>query len=365
MPFPPDPLRSPALEHKTLLWLVVVLTAAFALVLLPLAGALLWALFLAIVFWPLHRRTLQKVRRPSLAAALTLLTIVVIVILPLFMVSASVVEQASVLVQGVRSGQIQPAQWAQRFLEALPPWAQAVMERFGLSDMPSVLQRGGELLTKSSQAITSGVLGIGQVTLDFVVSFFIMLYVLFFFLRDGEQLTARIAQAVPLQPDQTRRLLGQFVTVVRATVKGNVVVALVQGALGGLAFWVLGIPGAVLWGTLMALLSLLPAVGAALVWGPVALYELFTGQVLAGLGLTAWGVLVIGLVDNLLRPMLVGRDTKMPDYLILVATVGGISLVGLNGFVIGPVIAALFLVGWRLLTEVRREAGAAEPRVDD
>jgi predicted PurR-regulated permease PerM len=186
------------------------------------------------------------------------------------------------------------------------------------------------------------------------VAFFIMLYVLFFLLRDGKPLSAAIGRAVPLEANQTQRLLGQFVTVVRATVKGNIVVALIQGALGGLAFWVLGVPGPMLWGALMALLSLLPAVGAALVWLPVALYYLFTGQLWHGLGLTAWGVLVIGLVDNVLRPILVGRDTRMPDYLVLVATVGGISLFGLNGFVIGPVIAAMFLASWNLLTDMRR-----------
>jgi predicted PurR-regulated permease PerM len=353
---PPDPLRSPSLEHKTLLWLVVGFSAAFLLVLWPLTGAVLWALFLAIVFWPMHQHTGKLVkRRPSLAATITLLSIILIVIVPLALVSASVVEQASLVYQKVRSGEMQPAQYLQRMMEALPSWAQGILQRFGLQDLPAVLQRAGEVLSRSSQAITSGLVGLGQITLDFVVSFFIMLYVLFFLLRDGSALSHRIARAVPLQPEQTRKLLGQFVTVVRATVKGNVVVALIQGALGAAAFWVLDIPGPMLWGALMALLSLLPAVGAALVWGPVALYLLFTGQLLAGIGLTLWGVMVIGLVDNLLRPMLVGRDTRMPDYLILVATVGGISLFGLNGFVIGPVIAAMFLVSWNLLTEVRHQ----------
>ncbi len=362
---PPDPLRSPALEHKTLLWLVVGFSAAFLLVLWPLTGAVLWALFLAIVFWPMHQRVRRIVkRRPSLAATLTLLTIVVIVILPLSLVSASVIEQASVVYQKVKTGEMQPAQYLQRMIEALPPWAAGILERFGLQDLPAMMQRLGQVLSRSSQVITSSLVGIGQVTLDFVVSFFIMLYVLFFLLRDGQALSARIEASVPLQRAQTRKLLSQFVAVVRATVKGNVVVALIQGALGAMAFWVLDIPGPMLWGALMALLSLLPAVGAALVWGPVALYLLFTGQLVAGLGLTAWGVLVIGLVDNLLRPVLVGRDTRMPDYLILVATVGGISLFGLNGFVIGPVIAAMFLVSWNLLTEVRQQTPGAPDSTD-
>lgn len=363
---PSDPLRSPALEHKTLLWLVVGFSAAFLWVLWPLTGAVLWALFLAIVFWPMHHRILRlATRRPTLAATLTLLTIILIVILPLSLVSASVIEQASLVYQQVKSGEMQPGQYLQRMIEALPDWARGILERFGVSDLPAMLQRAGELLSRSSQVITSSLVGIGQVTLDFVVSFFIMLYVLFFLLRDGQALSQRIEEAIPLQRAQARKMLSQFVTVVRATVKGNVVVAIIQGALGAIAFWFLEIPGPMLWGAFMALLSLLPAVGAALVWGPVALYKLFTGDLVGGIGLIAWGVLVIGLVDNLLRPMLVGRDTRMPDYLILVATVGGISLFGLNGFVIGPVIAAMFLVSWNMLTEVRKATpGTAGTQAD-
>lgn len=354
-PRSPDPLRSPGLEHKTLLWLVVAFTVAFAFVIGPLAGAVMWSLFLAIVFWPMHSRCVRLVKRPSLAAFLTLLSIVVIVILPLALVSASVVQEASVFYQNIRSGHMQPGEYLQRMLDALPAWAQGVLARFGLSDVPALANRAGLLLSRSSQFITTQLLGIGQNTLDFVVSFFIMLYVLFFLLRDGKSLAGQVERVMPLRRDQTRKLLQQFVAVVRATVKGNVVVALIQGALGGLAFWFLDVPGATLWGAFMALLSLLPAVGAAMVWGPVALYKMFTGEMAGGIGLVVWGILVIGLVDNVLRPVLVGRETRMPDYLILVATVGGIGLFGLNGFVIGPVIAAMFVVCWNLLTEVRQQ----------
>ena len=188
-----------------------------------------------------------------------------------------------------------------------------------------------------------------------MVNFFVMLYLLFFLLRDGKSLSAQAARAMPLKESHTSRLLAEFATVVRATVKGNVVVALVQGTLGGLAFWVLGINGALLWGAVMALLSLLPAVGAALVWGPVAVYLLSTGSIWPAIGLTAWGVLVIGLVDNVLRPIMVGKDTRLPDYLVLIATLGGLAVFGLNGFVIGPVIAAVFLATWDIFGEVRRE----------
>jgi len=170
-------------------------------------------------------------------------------------------------------------------------------------------------------------------------------------------LSAQAARALPLKAEHTKRLLSQFATVVRATVKGNVVVALVQGALGWLACWFLGITAPLLWGALMALLSLLPAVGAALVWGPVALYLLSTGSIWPALGLLAWGVLVIGLVDNVLRPMLVGKETRLPDYLVLVATLGGLAVFGLNGFVIGPVIAAIFIIAWDIFAEARQAPG--------
>jgi predicted PurR-regulated permease PerM len=161
-----------------------------------------------------------------------------------------------------------------------------------------------------------------------------------------------------LKPDHTARLLNQFAAVVRATVKGNVVIATVQGTLGGLAFWALGIPNSLLWGALMALLSLIPAVGSALLWGPVALYLLSTGAVFSALGLAAWGIFVIGLIDNVLRPILVGKQTRLPDFLVLIATLGGLGMFGVNGFVIGPVIAAIFLVTWDIFIEARREERA-------
>lgn len=157
-----------------------------------------------------------------------------------------------------------------------------------------------------------------------------------------------VKRAIPLDDDTKRHLLKKFTTVVRATVKGNIVVAATQGVLGGLIFWFLGLPSALLWGTVMALLSLLPAVGSALVWVPVAIYLLLSGAMFKGLLLIAFGALVIGTVDNLMRPILVGKDTRMPDYLVLVSTLGGLSVFGLSGFVVGPLVAALFVASWDL-----------------
>jgi predicted PurR-regulated permease PerM len=211
---------------------------------------------------------------------------------------------------------------------------------------------------EGSQFLATKAFAIGQNTFEFVVGFFVMLYLLYFFLRDGPELVRTVRSAVPLAEGLKRRLQIKFTRVVRATVKGNIAVALVQGALGGLIFWVLGISSPLLWGVLMAFLSLLPAVGCGLVWGPVALYLLARGELWQGVTLILFGVLVIGLVDNLLRPILVGKDTRMPDYLVLISTLGGLTLFGLNGFVIGPLIAALFIASWDIY-----HSGSQAPRL--
>lgn len=361
----PDP-TPPTLEFKALLWLLVIVSALFALVLYPYFGAVCWAVFLAIVFWPLHLKLVAGLRnRNGWAAFASLALIVVIVILPLGLVAASVTQEASALVERVRAGDIQIGAYLQKVIDALPAWVHGLLERFGLANLGLMQKKLVASVGQSGQALTAQAFIIGQNTLDFVVSFFVMLYMVFFLLRDGRSLADGIARAIPLRADHTQRLLAQFSTVVRATVKGNVVVALIQGALGALAFWVLGLPGPMLWGAVMALLSLLPAVGAALVWGPVAAYFLFTGEIARGVGLAAWGVLVIGLVDNVLRPVLVGKDTRMPDYLVLVATLGGIAVFGLNGFVIGPVIAAMFLVAWDLFASARPPQARAQRAVPE
>jgi predicted PurR-regulated permease PerM len=355
-PAPPQPESGP----KPLLWLVAAATLLFALILWPFFGAVCWAVFIAIVFWPIYRRFLVGARgRRNTASVATLLVILLIVILPLAMVVTSITQEASVLVAKMRSGEIQLGSYFARAVEALPAWMRTILDRFGLEDIGAIQQRIVDSLGQSGQAVTSRVFLIGQNTLDFAVSFFVMLYIVFFLFRDGDRLIADIQRASPLRDDHTRRIMKEFSTVVRATVKGNIVVALVQGALGGMAFLVLGVPGPMLWGAVMALFSLLPAVGAFMVWAPVAAYFFFTGEVVKAVGLTLWGAVVIGLVDNFLRPILVGRDTRLPDYLVLVATLGGLVVFGLNGFVIGPVIAALFLVSWDMLAVTR------EPVISD
>jgi predicted PurR-regulated permease PerM len=342
-----DGKRESALQDKTLLVLIAVVSLAFAWILWPFYGAILWATILAIVFAPVNRRLLDALPgRRNLAALVTVLIIVGIVLLPLALTAASLVSEATSIYDRIQSGQLDLGRILQRFLDALPSWASSILGRFGVTDVGDIQSRLLALLKEGSQFFATQAVLVGQSTANFIISLFIMVYLLFFLLRDGGALAARIKNAVPLRSEQKRALFEKFGVVVRAMVKGTILVAIVQGTLGGLIFWLLGIHAPVLWGVMMAFLSLLPALGAAVVWFPVALYLLATGALMKGLVLIAFGAGVIGLVDNLLRPYLVGKDTAMPDYVVLISTLGGIAIFGLNGFVIGPLIAAMFIAVW-------------------
>jgi predicted PurR-regulated permease PerM len=177
---------------------------------------------------------------------------------------------------------------------------------------------------------------------------FLMIYLLFFFLRDGQRIIERLVQVLPLGDERERQLFARFAQVVRATVKGTFIIGAVQGFIGGVTFALLGIEGAILWGVMMALMSLLPAVGAALIWVHEVIMLMANAEYTSGGILIAVGIFGIGLSDNFLRPLLVGRDTRMPDYLILLATLGGLGTFGISGLVIGPLIAALFITVWEM-----------------
>ena len=241
---------------------------------------------------------------------------------------------------------------------ALPSWASGLLDRLGLVDLPALQAKLIVAITQRGEAFAGRAVDIGSDALDLVVGFCIAMYLLFFLLRDGAGVARDVRAAIPLAADAKALLLERFTTVIRATVKGNILVAAAQGVLGGLAFWVLGVQAPMLWAVVMASLSLLPAVGAALIWAPVALYLLATGQLWQGVGLIGFGVFVIGLIDNVLRPILVGKDTQLPDYVVLISNHRRPGRArGLNGFVIGPVIAAMFVSAWQLLA-AERERGA-------
>lgn len=358
---PTDPTDLSALEDKAFVFLLLAVSAAFAWILWPFYQAVLWAAILAILFAPIYQRLVAAMRqRPNLAAITTVTIILLVVILPSVLITVMLVQEALGVYERIRSGELNFAEYFRRVLEALPPWASDAMDSLDITDLAALQERLSASMAAITQYLAPKAMDVGQNTLSFLVSFFIMLYLLFFLLRDGRHLAVRIRDAIPLQEELLRKLSSKFTTVVRATIKGNIVVAIVQGALGGLIFWLLDIHAPVFWAVIMAFLSLLPAVGTALVWLPVAVYFLVTGLTWQGLVLIAYGVLVIGLVDNVLRPMLVGKDTKLPDYVVLVTTLGGMAIFGLSGFVIGPLIAAMFIAAWDTLatSKARMDHGA-------
>lgn len=344
-------MEHPTLHQKTLLLLLVLVTLAFAGILLPFFYAVFWSAVLAVVFMPLYRRLRRRLgQRPNLAAGTTLLLCLVIVILPLMLIGSLLLKEAAHVFEQLQSGRIDLGAYLQKGLDLLPQWLVNFLERQGLTRISSLQEKLSGAAMQGSRFFVNKAVSFGQDTFSFLTGFVVMLYVLFFLLRDGEQLIARVRQALPMSLVHKQRLFANLGAVIRATIKGNFVVAAIQGTLGGMIFALLGIGGAALWGAVMAFLSLLPAFGAALVWAPVALYFLLTGALWKGLVLIGFGMLVIGLIDNLLRPLLVGRDTRIPDYVVLLSTLGGLALFGLSGFVLGPVIAGLFIVTWGLFS---------------
>lgn len=342
------------IEDGGFLAIVLIVTAAFVWLTLPFFGAILWGLVAAILFWPVHRQTERILGgRRNLAASLSLIGILAVVILPALAIASSLVAEAANIYGRIRSGQIDLGRIVENFIAQLPPWATEALERADINDLQSVQDMLGSSISTGLQYLASQALGVGQGALSFLASLGVMLYLTFYLLRDGRQLGLAVAHAVPLRADLRDELVRNFIVVVRATMKGSVVIAIIQGFLGGVIFWFLGIEGAILWGLLMGFFSLVPAIGTGIVWLPVATYLFVTGSVLEGTILVVCGVFIIGLVDNLLRPILVGHDTRMPDFVVLISTLAGISLFGLSGLIIGPLIAALFIAVWKLVGELR------------
>jgi predicted PurR-regulated permease PerM len=330
--------------------LLAFVTGAFLWVVRGFLQPIFWAVALAILVSPVHARVERALpAHATLAAVASVILVVLIVIMPLIGVGMAVTAEANALYVRLRGGEIDVTRVFTALGEHVPQLL-AFMESTGLD--PARLQSQlSSSAVQLSQLIASRALAIGQDTLRIAVYFFLTLYLLFFFLRDGQRILDAATRALPLGDERERLLLGRFAEVARATLKGTLVVAVVQGTIGGVAFSVLGIGAPVLWGVAMAVLSIVPIVGSALIWFPAAVVLILGGQLIAGVALIIVGALIMGVVDNLLRPVLVGRDTRMPDYLILLSTLGGLAAFGLAGVVIGPIIAAFFLAVWAMAAE--------------
>ena len=342
-------MKTHYLSQAALFLLLLVISWMF----MAMIRQFLLVIFLAAIFSgmarPVYTRFLRLLgQRRGIAAFLTLLLVLLLILLPLLGLLGIVTSQAIKISQSV-------APWVQErlssesafdsLLSGLP--FQETLETY----QEEIVQKAGQIVDSISTFMINSLSAVTLSTVHFLFLFFIFLYTLFFFLLDGEKLLRTILYYLPLQSRDEERMLAKFISVTRATIKGTFVIGLIQGTLGGLAFFVTGIDSVLFWATCMTVLSIIPGVGSALVWGPAAVIFAASGKWLHALGLAGFGVLIIGMVDNFFRPVLVGRDTKMHEVLIFFSTLGGLTLFGITGFIIGPIVAALFVTIWEIYGE--------------
>lgn len=326
--------------------LVIAVSVLFLAVTWPFLQPLLLGALLAGLCRPLYAWVTRLLRgRRSLGAIITLLILFVLVAGPLSAFLGVVVQQAlhvsdqaiPWVKQHFGAGTFNAHDWLVQRFPALAdhiPSQEQLVASVGIA-----AKSAGAFLVAVASRMTAG-------TASFLLNLFVMVYAMFFFLKDGETILERIFYYLPLSNEDESLLLQRFTSITRATIKGTLVIGVIQGALAGVAFWVAGIDGAAFWGTIMAILSIVPGIGAALVWVPAVIYLYVIGQGVAGTLLLAWCATVVGTIDNVLRPILVGKDAKMPDLLILVGTLGGLFLFGPIGFIVGPIVCGLFLTVW-------------------
>ncbi len=337
-------------QQAFLLLLVVAISAAFLATIRGFLMAMLLAAMLAGLCQPIHRRLLGWLRGVRAAAALlTVLGLLFILIIPTSVFLGIVAGQAIEVSDRVTpwiSEQVRASAQGTGILqriqvpEALQPYQSQVVSKLG-----ALAGSAGSFLVQVLASATRG-------TVQFFVLLFVTLYATFYFLMDGRAALDKILHYIPLKSEDEAQLLERFASVTRATLKGTLVIGIVQGGLAGGAFALAGIQGAAFWGTLMGLLSIVPGLGTALVWVPAVIYLFATAQTATAVTLMIWCAAVVGTADNVLRPILVGRDTRMPDLLIFVSTLGGLLSFGAVGILIGPLLAALFLTVWEIYGSV-------------
>ena len=336
--------------NQVILLLIVLAISAifFAMIRFFLMAVFLAAIFSALAM-PVFNRFEQWFRgKKALSATMTMFTLLLIVVLPLAALFAIVITQAlriSTLAVVWVQQQIREPEAFNQQLHSLPFYPELQLYR------EEILQKAGELASQTASLLFSSISTFTYSAASDIFLLFIFLYTLFFFLRDGKMILEKVLACLPLTQSDQHRLLGKFLSVTRATLKGSLVIGILQGTLAGFALHFAGIESALFWGTIMTLLSLLPVIGSGLVWFPAVIFLAVTGHYPQALGVLLFCSLVVGQIDNILRPMLVGRDTQMHELLIFFGTLGGISLFGVFGFIIGPIVAALFMTVWEMYGE--------------
>ncbi|HJM09332.1 MAG: AI-2E family transporter [Gammaproteobacteria bacterium] len=327
--------------------LLAVITILFVSIIFNFAAPILWSVVVSIIFYPVYEKFLLMTNKKSLSSILSLILILLLVIMPSIAILGLIGNELIIFINSSENYSFE------RYAEMIPDES-IINELIGWSglNISQLLDKADDFLITASKIFYKSISTISANVISFFVSLFIFIYLTFFFLKDGEKILQNCMDAFPMKNEDESYLLNVFQKTTRATIKGTVIVALAQGFLGYLTLLLIEIDGALIWGFVMALLSIIPAVGTILVWLPIALVLFLNGEVMDASLLIFSGIFIIGMIDNLLRPILIGKETKIPDYLILLTTIGGISIFGITGFIVGPIIASLFISVWSLSSRV-------------
>ena len=349
-----EDISSPKSRIAFLLVLASVISILFLRLIWSFLLPLLMAAVLSGIAHPFYRRLLGLTgNRKAIAAGVTVSVSLLLIIVPLLMFLGMLVNEAIGITESARD-------WVARQEEKPGSLQQKIQEHQSLKRLlpyqDKILEKAGQLAARTGTFVAAGLATGARGTAEFFLMLFVMLYAMFSFLIDSRSILNAALRSTPLSADDKARLLGTFASVGRATLKGTLIIGIVQGGLAGLSFWVAGIDGAIFWGAVMAVLSIIPGVGTALVWVPAVIYLALDGQIGAAVGVALWCAIIVGTADNLLRPILIGKDTKMPDLLVLVTTLGGLMLFGAAGIVVGPIVGALFITVWDLWSSAVEEA---------
>ena len=327
--------------------LLALITALFVSIIFNFAAPILWSIVVSIIFYPLYEKFLLMTNKKSLSSILSLILILLLVIMPSIGILGLIANELIIFINSYDDYSLE------RYAEMIPNES-IINDLIGWSglNISQLTEKADDFLISASRIFYESVSTISANVINFFISLFIFIYLTFFFLKDVEEILQHCMDAFPMKNEDESYLLNEFQKTTRATIKGTVIVALAQGFLGYMTLLLLGIEGALIWGAVMALLSIIPAVGTILVWLPIALFLFANGENIEASLLIFSGIFIIGMIDNLLRPILIGKETKIPDYLILLTTIGGISIFGITGFIIGPIIASLFISIWSLSSRV-------------
>lgn len=330
-------------KHLLRWWaLVVVLIFTLYLcwlMLKPFVGVISWAAVLVIVFYPVHKRILRYTKRPALSAFISSAVVILVILVPVALITIAVINELSGAMQNLQTALNYVLSPDSNITGPVLAWLGRYVDVTRLQSDEYLLGQ----LQNMSGSIAGRTLGFLGGLISVIVQMFFVIFTMYYFFKDGDRISKAVRDLLPLEGEQAETIMSRTREVIDASVYGVIAIAIIQGTLGGLAFWVLGLPSAIIWGVAMTFLSMIPMLGAFVVWAPAAIYLALTGHWTKAILLVIWGTLVIGLIDNFLRPKLVGGRTRLHELLIFFAVLGGLTVFGVLGVVLGPVVLAVAL----------------------